>query len=416
MIKQKQNFKYFLFLFFFLCSVKGFAANYYWVGGSGNWSDINHWRTSSGGSGIPFVVPGLTDDVYFDANSGFTASSKTVTVNVPANMRNITFSGSAVAPVLNSASTANPINIYGSSEWQSGMTVNSVYLYYRNANIAKTIKSNGVPITGNDDVYFEDETSISLLDDFSAAGRLNHMAGTFNTNNHKVSVRSYAGNTGGKPRTVKSNGVPVNGSVFFEEETSVSLMDDLSVSSTITHSAGTLATLNHKVSMKNYSGDTGSKPRTLNLGSSDFYITGTMYDGDFSADSSYLTLNAGTSHIRFTGVLGYPKVKPYAGQHYYNISFEKAELEGNLGYVQSGKVYYNRITMNGNGKLIKDNEIKELILSEGKTYSLASSSTQTITGKLSAHIPDCGEKITISSSTAGTPANLVAASGFFAGY
>lgn len=27
------------------------AANYYWVGGSGNWSDYaNHWATSSGGS------------------------------------------------------------------------------------------------------------------------------------------------------------------------------------------------------------------------------------------------------------------------------------------------------------------------------------------------------------------------------
>ncbi|SHG97702.1 hypothetical protein, partial [Chryseobacterium vrystaatense] len=200
MMKQKQNFKYFLFLFVFLCSVKGFAANYYWVGGSGNWSDINHWRTSSGGSGIPLVVPGLTDDVYFDANSGFTASSKTVTVNVPANMRNITFSGSAVAPVLNSASTANPINIYGSSEWQSGMTVNSVYLYYRNANIAKTIKSNGV-LTGSA-VYIEEETSVSLADDFSISGALTHSAGIFTTNNHKVTAESYSGDTGSKPRTL----------------------------------------------------------------------------------------------------------------------------------------------------------------------------------------------------------------------
>ncbi|MFP3835109.1 hypothetical protein, partial [Chryseobacterium sp. SIMBA_028] len=115
MIKQKQNFKYVLFLFLFLCSVKGFAANYYWVGGSGNWSELIHWRTSSGGSGIPLVVPGQTDDVFFDGNSGFTATSKTVTVNVPAKMRNITFSGSSVPPVLNSASIYNILDIYGSS-------------------------------------------------------------------------------------------------------------------------------------------------------------------------------------------------------------------------------------------------------------------------------------------------------------
>ncbi|UKB83037.1 hypothetical protein LF887_18780 [Chryseobacterium sp. MEBOG06] len=349
MIKQKQNFKYLLFLFFFLFSMKGFAANYYWVGGSGNWSDISHWRTSSGGSGIPLVVPGQTDDVFFDVNSGFTAASKTVTVNVPANMRDITFSGSAVAPIFKSVSTANPINIYGSSVWQAGMEISSVYIYYRNSNSPKTITSNGVSI-GTDNVYFEEVTSMSLLDDFSVSGKITHSAGTFNTNNHNVTAMSYFG-------------------------------------------------------------DIGGNPRTLNIGSSDFYITGPMYDGNFSADSPVLTINAGTSHIHFTGVTGYPSVKPYAGQHYHYISFEKPGLEGNLGYDQTGKVYYNRITMKGNGKLIKDNEIGELVLAEGKTYTLDGSAAQTVTTKLSAHIPDCGERMSISSSTAGIQAKLIAAPG-----
>ena len=55
------------------------AADFYWVGGSGNWSDISHWRTTSGGATYPSVVPGSSDNVYFDANSGFTTTSKTVT-------------------------------------------------------------------------------------------------------------------------------------------------------------------------------------------------------------------------------------------------------------------------------------------------------------------------------------------------
>ncbi|MFP3835642.1 hypothetical protein, partial [Chryseobacterium sp. SIMBA_028] len=190
------------------------------------------------------------------------------------------FSGSSVPPVLNSASIYNILDIYGSSEWQAGMTVKAVYMYYRNSNSPKTIKSNGVEITDNDSVYFEEESSVSLLDDFVIQGALTHTAGTFNTNNHKVSVQSYSGNAGGTART-------------------------------------------------------------LNLGSSDIYVTGVMYEGNFSANSSALTLNAGTSTIYFTG-LGYPELQPYAGQHYYNVSFEAA-YNAVFGGTQSAKVYYNRV-------------------------------------------------------------------------
>ncbi len=49
----------------FLCAIFTFAADYYWVGGSGNWTDINHWRTTSGGVSLPSVVPGPTDNVFF---------------------------------------------------------------------------------------------------------------------------------------------------------------------------------------------------------------------------------------------------------------------------------------------------------------------------------------------------------------
>ena len=36
-----------LFLFSFASSV--FASDLYWVGGTGSWSDTNHWSTISGG-------------------------------------------------------------------------------------------------------------------------------------------------------------------------------------------------------------------------------------------------------------------------------------------------------------------------------------------------------------------------------
>lgn len=53
--------------------------NRYWVGGSGVWSDSNHWSESSGGVGGA-SVPDEGDDVYIDSNSGF-ASGGTILVN-----------------------------------------------------------------------------------------------------------------------------------------------------------------------------------------------------------------------------------------------------------------------------------------------------------------------------------------------
>ncbi len=56
------------------------SANYYWVGGSGNWNEINHWATTSGGSVSHAVTPSAEDNVIFDANS-FTAPGQIVTIN-----------------------------------------------------------------------------------------------------------------------------------------------------------------------------------------------------------------------------------------------------------------------------------------------------------------------------------------------
>jgi len=52
-------------------------ADRYWVGGSGNWSDTAHWSTSSGGSGGASLPDGLSDRVFFDANSTGTCTLDT---------------------------------------------------------------------------------------------------------------------------------------------------------------------------------------------------------------------------------------------------------------------------------------------------------------------------------------------------
>ncbi len=46
-----------------------------------NWSDLNNWATTSGGTTKHSQVPTLAINVYFDANS-FGASGQSMTINV----------------------------------------------------------------------------------------------------------------------------------------------------------------------------------------------------------------------------------------------------------------------------------------------------------------------------------------------
>ncbi|ADR23275.1 hypothetical protein MATR_28760 [Marivirga tractuosa] len=105
-----------LSLFFILFALNVNAADYFWIGGSGTWSDLNHWATSSGGSTVHSSLPGETDNVIFDANS-FSGDGQTVTVDgniirvndfIATNVSyNVDFSGESPIP---------DIEIYGSMD------------------------------------------------------------------------------------------------------------------------------------------------------------------------------------------------------------------------------------------------------------------------------------------------------------
>src|SRR5437016_4604724 len=77
-----------------------FASNYYWVGGSGNWSDFaTHWATTSGGTVFHVIVPNPTDDVFFDANS-FATTGDTVSLDTTiTNCHSMDWSGATHVPM-----------------------------------------------------------------------------------------------------------------------------------------------------------------------------------------------------------------------------------------------------------------------------------------------------------------------------
>ena len=327
------------------------AAEYYWVGGSGNWTDISHWRTTSGGSLTPSVIPGPIDNVYFDVNSGFTTASKTVTLDNTANVHNITFKGSLVVPTFKE-NTSQILNIHGSSEWQTGMGIIDIKtINYIDTKEAKTIKSNGVQTGSNNaTVNFNETNKIDLLDDFQVYF-LYHNAGVWNTNGHNV---------------------------------------------TITYS---------------FSVGQGTLPRTINLGSSHIYMK--LNYGSFNTNSANVTINAGTSNIHFPNFnRDYNYSTAYGLITYVNQTFYDVSFEGTGGVINSngGNTTFNKVTFLGDGRITGTTTIKNLVFSPSKTYVLDAGKTQTILESFTANTPVCGGWTTITSSSTGSKATINASS------
>ncbi|MBI2271871.1 MAG: T9SS type A sorting domain-containing protein [Bacteroidetes bacterium] len=114
---DKKFFNSFAFLFLtglFVLLQSANAANYYWRGNGGNWSDLTHWASSSGGAGSAYATPPTAaDNVFFDANS-ITAASQTITFNVNPTCANFNLTGVLNYPTFAGAST---ITFYCSGSW-----------------------------------------------------------------------------------------------------------------------------------------------------------------------------------------------------------------------------------------------------------------------------------------------------------
>ena len=76
------------------------AATYYWVGGTGTWSDYsNHWATSSGGTTFHTQMPGAADDVVFDANSFLQADDTVYIDQMEIRVSSFTYTQSGIPSV-----------------------------------------------------------------------------------------------------------------------------------------------------------------------------------------------------------------------------------------------------------------------------------------------------------------------------
>ncbi len=325
----------------------GVGKTLYWVGGTGDWNDVNHWSLVNDGVYPPVngCVPTPMDNVVFNNNSGFTPSSNNVNLTgVNHYCNNMTWIGALNNPFINGSIT-NPLNVYGSWTLQNGMYYNVETTNFLSANLGNTLTTNGTFVNGV--ILFNGNGGWEFMDDFSGlitTASITFIKGTLNTNSNNINTGSFVSNS-------------------------------------------------------NFS-------RTLTLGSSEIECSDSppwVYVG------SHATLNAGTSHIIMTNAVG-GGASGFNGQdgHVYHhvSSVNSGTLVG--GFVANplnGSLHVQRLTFMGNGTLQGNNMIDTLIFSTGKTYTLYSGHTQTINNRIYASGSPCFITY-LQSSTVGVQANL----------
>lgn len=171
-------------------SLQCFADTYFWVGGSGNWADLNHWVTASGGTINHTTIPGSSDDIIFDVNSGNSQISVTINVNT-VYARDFSILSSAPAVIFTN-SNAN-FEIFGSIFLRTGCSLpnggSSTYTLAGNSN--HTITSNGA-VFGN--IVQNGPGTYTLGDSLTSSYSLNLFSGSFYSNGKTIRIRSLNSN------------------------------------------------------------------------------------------------------------------------------------------------------------------------------------------------------------------------------
>jgi len=177
------------------------AADYYWVGGTGNWSDFsNHWATTSGGTVFHTTIPSPSDDVYFDANS-FQQMGDTVFGNVfKMFCHNMNWNGVTNNPVFYVKRTVyfpyngNELNINASLLISDTVTLNLAQINFTSTQTGNTIKSQGQNYDSINIQFTGVNGQWQLID--SIGGGIHGLNiyvtnGTFKTNGHKLNCNEF---------------------------------------------------------------------------------------------------------------------------------------------------------------------------------------------------------------------------------
>lgn len=164
---------------------QAYGADYFWVGGSGSWSDLQHWATTSGGSTYHLTIPTADDDVFFDVNS-FAEEGQIVTVSLPVifckslNFKNLDKKMSFVGAV------GQAIHVAGSLYLHPAMQQAYEGVWHFVGKDQNNIDLAGHPLPGGAIIEGDPSASWTLNSDFILGGPWVLYSGAFHAGHYRI--------------------------------------------------------------------------------------------------------------------------------------------------------------------------------------------------------------------------------------
>ena len=156
-----------LIIFFQLIYLSVEARDFYWIGGSGNFNDIQHWSDQPGGKINPdALLPDKDDNVYFDEFSFPDAGAEVIITNV-ARCLNMYWGNVQNMPTLKTNNNpAHYLVIYGGVKFNTNMIIDlDRPLYFRANTLGNIIDFGGNPFNG--DFFFENNGGWRITSDMN---------------------------------------------------------------------------------------------------------------------------------------------------------------------------------------------------------------------------------------------------------
>ena len=185
------------------------TLQYYWVGGSGLWSEVSHWATTDGGSTFRSDPPGPKDNVFFTTSS-FPSGGK-VTILESANCNDMTWNDGSTNPEIATGEDAS-LTVRGNLQFAAGVRRNIQDLRFLSVSnnvvtFAETEDntSGTIVFDGSGSWAFQDKVSAQQLhidggivltnnNDVNLSWRLVVNEGTINLGSSVLTMRSLEGN------------------------------------------------------------------------------------------------------------------------------------------------------------------------------------------------------------------------------
>ncbi|MCX6240421.1 MAG: hypothetical protein NTX43_01245 [Bacteroidetes bacterium] len=420
---------------FFLYPYQSIAINYYWIGGSGSWSDINHWVTTSGGGINHLQVPTPFDDVFFDANS-FTAINQIVTIDVVNSVcRDINWTGAGFTPTFTGSYN---FRIYGSLILIPAMNWNYYgSIFFESTSPGKTISSAGKSLFSG--VTFQGiGGGWMLIDEFNVSGAINLTSGSLNTNSQLINCTQFYSSSGNLRSLILGSSVLTinayqNTPGLTINSTNLTLNPGTSVFK-IYYSGDTCSiTGNQPISLYDLELINNSPPTCshLPLSGADFFdirSKTTMHKLTVSGQFICM-LNDSTNivNVKIDSLIVNNCTQIIQNQNNYSINtilcnantrfslsadqndtIHNIFFNGTLGEISGNGAKFHKVVFTGDGNIGGINTFDSLSFAAGKMYKL--SSTQTINNFFSAD-GNCSGSITLFSSNSGSPATIYKTSG-----